>query len=169
MVKVSGKDLIKLVLSVSLVIGAMLIGGCVGQETETPPEANEIEAPTQETSTPITKSITPQEAFNLIQENKDNPHFVIIDIRTPEEFAQEHIEHAINIDFRSENFREELDKLDKDKTYLIYSQSDVLCPSCPVPDVASQTLNMMFMLNFREVYNISGGLARWKEEGLPTI
>jgi len=158
-----------LILSASTIVGAMLIGSCVGKETETPPEVNEIEPPAQETSTPRTKSITPREAFNLIQENKDNPNFVIIDIRTPEEFADGHIEHAINIDFRSENFREELNKLDKDKTYLIYSQSDVPCPSCPVPGVATHTLNIMFMLNFRKVYNISGGLDRWTEEGLPTI
>jgi len=146
--------------------------GCVGKENETPSEVNETKPPAQETPAPITKitrSITPQEAFNLIQENQDNPNFVIIDIRIPEKFAQEHIENAINLDYCSENFQEELAKLDKDKTYLIYCQSDVLCPSCLVPGVATHTLNIMFMLNFREVYNISGGLDQWKEEGLPTI
>jgi len=92
------KDLIILVLSVLLVIGVVLAGGCVGKEIQTPPQ----------TPTQIIEHITPQEAFTLIQENQDNPDFVIIDVRTPEEFAEEHIENAINIDYRSETFRTSL-------------------------------------------------------------
>jgi len=154
------KDLIMLVLSVSLVIGAMLIGGCVGKETETPPEEPEIAPPAPETPTLIAKSITPQEAFNLIQQNQGNPDFVIIDLRFPESFASEHIENAINLDYYSENFRDELDKLDRGKIYLIY---------CLNGTQSRSALDMMAELNFTEVYKISGGLNQWKEVGLATI
>ena len=133
-------------LSVSLVTGAMLMGGCVGKE---------IEAPTQ-----IIEDITPQEAFTLIQENQGNPDFAIIDVRTPEEFASEHIEGAINIDFRSETFRVQLNILDKNKTYLIYCRSGRRSASA---------LAIMEEFNFREAYNMSGGIIQWVEEGLPTI
>lgn len=163
MTKKSLKNLIMLVLSVSLVIGAVLAGGCVGKEVETPPPEtppiNEPEPPPQ-----IIEDITPQEAFTLIQENQnhDNPDLVIIDVRTPEKFTQEHIENAINIDYQSENFRDELGKLDKTKTYLVY------CTGLS-GDIGSKTLDIMAELNFTEVYNIWGGLVMWKVKGFPTI
>jgi rhodanese-related sulfurtransferase len=146
LVKTSHKDLIMLALSVSLVIGVILIGGCVGKET-----------PSQ-----IIESITPQEAFALIQENQNNPNFTIIDVQTPDKFAQEHIENAINLDFYSITFRDELDKLDKDKIYLVY-YTDLS------GGIGGKTLDIMAELNFTEVYNISGGLDQWKAQGLSTI
>ena len=140
---------ILLALSASLVIGAMLMGGCMGRETE---------APSQQT-TQIIENITPQEAFTLIQENPDNPDFVIIDVRTPEEFDEGYIKGAINIDFYSETFRDELDILDKNKTYLIYCRSG---------NRSGSALAITEELNFREAYNITGGIIQWRAEGLPT-
>jgi len=140
---------VKKPLLVSLVIGVVLIGGCA-----------EIATPQQEVPTQTIENITPQEAFTLIQNNQNNPDFVIIDVRTPQEFAEEHIENAINIDFRSETFRDELSKLDKNKTYLIYCRSG---------GRSGNALNIMEELNFEEVYNMSGGIIVWNTEGLPTI
>jgi len=136
------KDLIVLALSVSLVIGVALTGGCVRDETAT------------------IEDITPQEAFTLIQNNQNNPDFVIIDVRTLEEFVEEHIENATNIDFYSEAFRDMLNTLDKNKTYLIY---------CKVGGRSGSALDIMAELNFKEVYNILGGINQWKAEGLPTV
>ena len=145
MAKKRPKNLMLLVLSVSLVIGAVLTGGCVGKETETPVQ--------------IIEDITPQETFTLILENQDNPDFVIIDVRTPEEFAEGHIEDAINLDYYSETFRDELNTLDKNKTYLIYCRSGKR---------SGDALDIITELNFGEVYNMSGGIIQWKAEGFPT-
>jgi len=136
-----------LVLSVSLIIGVILTGGCVS--TETVP-------PNQETQ--IIENITPPEAFALIQDNHNNPDFVILDVRTPEEFADGHIENAINLDYYSETFQDELDKLDKKKTYLIYCRSGKR---------SSNALNIAGELEFREAYNMLGGILEWQAEGLP--
>ena len=143
MAKKSLKNLMVLVLSVLLVAGAVVTGGCVGKAQ-------------------IVENITQQEALALVQENQNNPNFVIIDLRFPQLFADEHIENAINIKYYSKNFRGELDKLDKDKTYLIYSGS-----SCG--GVGWNTLAIMEELNFREVYNMSGMCLGWKPEGFPTV
>ena len=148
MAKKSRKDLMTLVLSVLLVAGIVLAGGCVGKEIETPAQ--------------IIESITPQEALSLIQENQNNPNFVIIDLRFPQSFAYEHIENAINIEFLSQTFRDELNQLDKNKTYLIYSGS-----ACG--GIGPKALGIMEELNFREVYNMSGGCLGWKLEGFPTV
>jgi rhodanese-related sulfurtransferase len=134
-----------LVLSVLLITTVVVTGGCVGSE--------------QETSTRIIENVTPQEASTLIQDNQNNPDFVILDVRTSEEFTDGHIEDAINLDYYSETFRDELNKLDKDKRYLIYCRSG---------NRSGKALNIMEELNFREVYNMSGGILEWEAEGLPT-
>ena len=167
MVKTSLKNLMILVVSVSLVIGAILGGGCVGEEIEAPtqqtqPQINEIETPVQEIPIQIIEDITPQEAFTLIQNNQNNPDFVIIDVRTPEEFTDGHIENAVNLDFYAETFWDELDKLDKNKTYLVYY-------SCPCGHISERALNIMAELNFTEAYSMSAGLDEWEKEGLPTV
>ena len=136
--------------TVLLIIGTTLTGGCAPGETETPSQ----EAPAQ-----IIEDITPQEAFTLIQDNQTNPDFVILDVRTPEEFAHGYIENALNIDFYSKTFQDEVDNLDRNKTYLIYCRSG---------NRSGQALALMEKLNFREVYNISDGIIGWQAEKLPT-
>ncbi|MFC1938238.1 rhodanese-like domain-containing protein [Chloroflexota bacterium] len=121
-----------------LVTGVILAGGCA-----------EVATPEQGAPAQIIENITPREAFTLIQDNEDNPDFAIIDVRTPEEFAEGHVEDAIIIDFYSESFRRELDTLDKNKTYLIYCQSG---------NRSGKALKIMVELGFKEVYNMSGGI-----------
>ena len=104
------------------------------------------------------KNITPQEANSLIQENKDNPNIVILDVRTPEEYSEEHIENAVNINFYSETFKEELNNLDKNKIYIAHCRSGVR---------SSKTLDLMKELGFKEAYNM-GGIIQWKKGGFPT-
>jgi len=103
------------------------------------------------------EDITPKEALALIQANKGNPNFIIIDVRTPEEYRTEHIEGAINIDY-SEAFKTKIANLDKTKTYLIY---------CRTGHRSGITLKMMQELGFRRVYNMIGGIIQWREEGYP--
>jgi rhodanese-related sulfurtransferase len=133
------------ILSISLVIGVVLVGGCT---------------PKQETQTQIIENVTPEEAFTLIQGNEGNPDFVILDVRTPEEFADGYIEDAILIDYYSDTFRDELNNLDKNKEYLIYCRSG---------NRSGRTLPIMEELGFQEVHDISGGIIAWTAEGLPLI
>jgi len=70
------------------------------------------------------------------------------------------LQNAINLDYYSETFRNELNQLDKNKTYLIYCRSG---------SRSGRALDIMTELNFREVYNMLGGIIDWKADGLPTI
>jgi rhodanese-related sulfurtransferase len=114
----------------------------------------------RESETQIIEDITPREAFNLIRANKNNPDFVILDVRTPGEFSPERLENAINLDYRSNTFINDLETLARNKVYLIYCRSGRRSGSA---------LNIMQGLNFTEVYNMLGGIYEWKAEGLPTI
>ena len=142
MMKIYSKKLETLVLSGILVIGVALLSGCAERIT----------------SIQAIKDISVKEVYDLIAKNKDNQSFIIIDVRTPEEFANEHIENALNLDYYSEKFRDELNKLDKEKTYLIYCRSG---------NRSGKALSIMKELAFREVYNMLGGIIQWKAEGYP--
>jgi len=145
------KNTVLLVFLMSLVIGLAITGGYFGSQ---------IDITTQPTQTQIFEDITPEEAFNLIKENQGSPDFVIIDVRTPEEFAGGHIENAINIDYYSDTFRDDLNKLDKNKTYLIYCRSG---------NRSGKALDIIEESDFLEAYNMLGGITAWQAEGLPVV
>ncbi len=134
-----------------IVLGFVLTSG--GQESEQ--ASINPELPKQ-----IIEDIVPGEAYGLIQNNKGNQDFILLDIRTPEEYRDGYIEDAINLDFYSETFRDELNKLDKDKKYLVYCRSGRR---------SGISLGTMKELGFREAYNMAGGIIQWEAEGLPTI
>ena len=145
--KIDVPKLVLLVLLGFLIVPSLLISGCINQENIGP-------------QTQIIEDVTLEEAYALLVDKLGNPNFVIIDVRTPEEYASGHIEKAINLDYYSETFADELDKLDKDKTYLIY---------CRSANRSGKALDMMAELGFAEVYNMLGGMVQWERTGLPTV
>ena len=147
MVKINVVKLGILALLCFLVVPLALLDGCFSPKDSSPDNQ-------------IIEDITLEEAFALMEDNRYDENFVIIDVRTPEEYAAGHIEKAINLDYYSETFADELDQLGKEKTYLIYCQTD---------DLSGQALDMMAELGFREVYNMLGGIERWEEMKLPTV
>jgi len=48
---------------------------------------------------------------------------VLLDVRSPEEFAEGHIPDAVNLDVNGENFEKEISELDPSKTYYVYCHS----------------------------------------------
>jgi phage shock protein E len=106
----------------------------------------------------VIKDVSASEALSLVERRGNDPHFIILDIRTEEEFTQGHIENAINIDYRSEDFSRRLQELDKGDAYLLY---------CKSGGRSAKALEIMKELGFREVYHLFKGFMSWEEEGLP--
>lgn len=48
---------------------------------------------------------------------------VVIDVRTPSEFASGHLEGALNIDVEAADFSVKIGELDKDGSYVVYCRS----------------------------------------------
>lgn len=90
---------------------------------------------------------------NIYDNNKD---YIVIDVRTPQEFNEGHVKGAININFYDENFEEQLDELNKDKKYLIYCRSG---------SRSSKTLILMENLQFINVYDLEGGILAYNNAG----
>ncbi len=108
----------------------------------------------------VVEDISLEEAFTLMEDNRGRGDFIIIDLRSAEEYASGHIEDAISLDYSSSDFLEALDELNRERVYLIYSYSD---------DVSGQVLDVMAGLGFTEVYNMRGGMERWEEIGMPQV
>lgn len=81
---------------------------------------------------------------------------VLIDVRTPGEVAQGHIPGAAQfIDFNGADFKTEIGKLDKSKTYIMY------CRSGGRSGGASR---YMVENGFQNVYNLQGGIMNYQGE-----
>ena len=107
------------------------------------------------TLTAKVKNISTKKAHELIEERDGDSDFVILDVRTPEEFTEGHIENAVNIDFYADAFPDEMDGLDRNRTYLIYCQSG---------SRSGSTLQMMEELGFQDAYNMKGGINSWRAD-----
>lgn len=78
---------------------------------------------------------------------------VVLDVRTTEEYASGHIPHAQNMDVQQENFTNQVQSLDKSKTYLLYCRSGKR---------SAKALNIMKENGFDKVYHLQGGITEWK-------
>lgn len=115
----------------------LLMGGCLEQDD---------------------RLLDPAAAVEIMRQNKDNPAFVILDVRTEQEFRQGHIEGAALLDYYAPDFRERFAELDRDATIFMYCRSG---------NRSSHVLKMADDLGFRDVYDLRGGILAWREAGLP--
>jgi phage shock protein E len=85
---------------------------------------------------------------------------ITLDVRTPGEFSEGHIEGAQLIDFQSGNFENEIASLDKSKTYAVYCRSG---------SRSGQAVEIMSDAGFTNLYNLNGGVIDWANAGLPLV
>ena len=85
---------------------------------------------------------------------------ITLDVRTPGEFNEGHIEGALLVDFQSGNFENEIASLDKSKTYAVYCRSG---------NRSGQAVKVMRDAGFTDLYNLDGGVIDWASAGLPLV
>jgi len=88
----------------------------------------------------------------------DDQRNVILDVRTPEEFAAGHIPGAVNLDVSAPDFQEKAARLDRNRIYLVHCASGVRSAR------ACEKLNRLDFLN---LYNLPGGFRAWAKAGKP--
>lgn len=88
------------------------------------------------------------------------PEVQLVDVRTPEEFNQGHIENAVNIDFMADDFDVKVGSLDKEKPVMVY------CKSGGRSAKASARLKE---LGFKTITDLEGGFTEWTNEEKPTV
>lgn len=85
---------------------------------------------------------------------------VILDVRTPGEFAEGYIEGARLIDFQGGSFETEIASLDKDATYAVYCRSG---------NRSGQAVKIMQDAGFLKLFNLEGGVIDWANQGMPLV
>jgi rhodanese-related sulfurtransferase len=85
-----------------------------------------------------------------------DPSVVVLDVRTPAEFMSGHLANAINIDIEGMQFKSEVAKLDKSKTYAVY------CRSGRRSAIATDEMSK---LGFKTLFNLEGGTGAWSAAG----
>ena len=85
---------------------------------------------------------------------------VIIDVRTPEEFASGHLEGAVNINLQSGQFEQEVGTLPLDGEYLVYCRSG---------NRSAQAVSIMQDLGFTDLTDLGGLDAAAQATGIPVV
>ena len=91
--------------------------------------------------------------------NKKLSENIILDVRTKEECFESKIPGSLNIDYYSENFKNNLDSLNKDLNYYIYCRSG---------NRSGKTVMILREKGFNNVFNLEGGILAWKKENYIT-
>ncbi len=101
--------------------------------------------------------VAPEAAQQLLA---DDPGITLIDVRTPEEYAQGHLEGAQLIDLQAPDFQDRIAELDRDGSYVIY---------CHSGNRSAQARQLMDQLGFADVADVDGGITAWTAAGLPVV
>ena len=88
------------------------------------------------------------------------PGTVVLDVRTPAEFASGHLEGAVNLDVSSPDFAQVLAGLDPDVAYAVYCRSG---------NRSAAALELMLGQGFTSGYHLGGGIAAGTESGRPVV
>jgi rhodanese-related sulfurtransferase len=101
------------------------------------------------------KKLDPQ---NFDKKLKEKSGSILIDVRTPAEYAQGHLANAKLIDVRSSDFKSQVNKLDKSKPVFVY---------CKAGSRSSSAADILSDLGFKEIYDLSGGIMAWQQANKP--
>ena len=87
---------------------------------------------------------------------KTTPTVQIIDVRTPEEYENQHIDHAKNINWNGNDFEAKANALDKKKPVFVY---------CMVGGRSKKASEKLVEMGFSKVYDLQGGIMKWNAAG----
>jgi rhodanese-related sulfurtransferase len=144
-----------LILALLLLVFPVILSGCdyiTGKALE--PSFNVPE------QAQVIKNVSTSDAYAIFSLNAGQAGFIIIDVRTPSEYAQGHIPFAINRDINSPTFRDDMNKFDKNKTYFIYCLTGIR---------SSTARDIMKELGFKNIINLTKGYIDWVAAGFPVV
>jgi thioredoxin len=97
-------------------------------------------------------------AIEFAEKLKEMSTATIIDVRTPDEFSKGHLANALNYDWNENEFDKQIAPLDKSKPVFIY---------CLSGGRSSSAASKMRSEGFKTVYELDGGIMKWRGANLP--
>lgn len=85
---------------------------------------------------------------------------ILLDVRTPEEYQQEHLAEATLMDFRSADFSKQVSTLDKSKPIFVY---------CAVGGRSEKAASILKDQGFTEIIQLKGGISEWINANKPVV
>ena len=102
------------------------------------------------------KHVDAEAAAKLIQAGG----IIILDVHTPEEFSEGHLQDAKNADILSKDFATQLGVLEKSKPILVH---------CQAGGRSTRSLAILEKQGFTTVYHLDGGMKDWLKAGKPVV
>ena len=90
--------------------------------------------------------------FTEIQDND----YILVDVRTIEEYESGHIQDAVNFDFYSKSFQNDILSLDKSSSIILY---------CRTQNRSTKTANYLKENGYKEITILEGGITSWVKNG----
>jgi rhodanese-related sulfurtransferase len=103
------------------------------------------------------KSIDAKEFSTLIDKEQS---VQLLDVRSPAEYADSHIEKAFNVNWNGNDFVTEAQKLDKSKPVYVY---------CQAGGRSKKASDKLHQLGFKTIIELDGGISEWKTSKMPVI
>lgn len=107
--------------------------------------------------------IKQQEGVTLVDSNKfeeqmNEPTSQIVDVRTPDEFAEGHITNAVNMNVNDSDFESKIATLNKEKPVMVY---------CKAGGRSAKAAAILRDNGFKQVYDLDGGMIGWNDANKP--
>ena len=82
--------------------------------------------------------------------------YILVDVRTAEEYESGHIQDAVNFNFHSESFQNDILSLDKSASIVLY---------CRTQNRSTKTANYLKENGYKEINVLEGGITSWVKNG----
>ena len=82
--------------------------------------------------------------------------YILVDVRTMEEYESGHIQDAVNFDFYSESFQNDILSLDNSESIVLY---------CRTQNRSTKTANYLKENGYKEITVLEGGITSWVKNG----
>ena len=103
------------------------------------------------------KNIKVYEARDIIKDLKKSDKLVILDVRTPKEYENGCLFGAFNFNVEDNNFKKEIQLLDRSKMYLVYCKSGIR---------SKDAVSVMNELGFKNILHMFEGMDGWQKNRL---
>jgi phage shock protein E len=146
---------------IALVASAITVSGCASSNTAEPVVGAESTAVAEPGSGSaagstgvISELVTGQRGKELVDQGA-----VVIDVRTPAEYAEGHVPNALLIDVSASSFASQISQLDPNQAYVVYCRSG---------NRSAVAISQMLAAGFTELYDM-GPLTAWAQAGHPVV
>ena len=137
----------------TLLSALILIAGLYSCQPNSKSESVNTESTSQTTSTSVI-TLSAQEFASKSSTG------TVLDVRTAGEVAQGKIEGAVEIDFYSADFLDQVSQISKDQEVYLY---------CAVGARSEEAARMLLQQGYTKVYHLQGGIQGWAQQGLPVV